>query len=144
MYIYTAQIAKLKQLHIESYIDTTIKSGNKLFSPTWEMVNDVKSNKITPDEYTKLYYQMMRISYRQHQTEWDKLFTHHKNTPRILACYCKPYTFCHRHLLKDILMKCYDRSYCMGEIGISNEGILKQIRIDFQKHEDKLKEINDV
>ena len=116
MYIYTVQISKAKQLGIENILDVTIKSGNKLFSPTWDMVNGVKSNKITPKEYTKLYYQMMRISYKEHQTEWDELFNHHRNLPRILGCYCKYNTFCHRYLLKDILLKCYKKSFYMGDI----------------------------
>lgn len=143
MFIYTIQLSKAKQLGIENILDITVKSGNKLFAPAWGMVNDVKSGIITPEQYTKMYYTMMRLSYKNNITEWDTILNKGNNIPIILGCYCKPYTFCHRYLLKDILIKCYEKSYYMGEIGISNDGIIKQIQIDFQRYESKLKERDD-
>ena len=34
-----------------NFIDTTAMTGNKLVAPTWKMVNDYKTHKITMDDY---------------------------------------------------------------------------------------------
>tara|TARA_Y100000310_G_scaffold316583_1_gene368493 strand:- start:29 stop:466 length:438 start_codon:yes stop_codon:yes gene_type:complete len=117
MYIYTAQLSKAKQLNISNVIDITVKSGHKIFAPTWDMVNGVKNKTLSSDEYTKMYYDMMRLSYKENITEWELILNKDDKIPIILGCYCKYNTFCHRLLLKDILLKCYPKSYYMGEVG---------------------------
>lgn len=92
---------KIKKLNI-AFIDTTVKSGNKLFAPTWPLLAKYKSGEIDAEEYTKVFYELMRDSYKNHPEEWDALFEH---DILALACYCKAGNFCHRLLLKDILLK---------------------------------------
>lgn len=102
MEAWTIQMAKwrlLKDTDIE-FIDTTVKSGDKVFAPSWDIVSDVKSGKITEEQYSVVYRDMIRQSYRQNQSEWIKLI--HK--PKVaIACYCPAGCFCHRHILIEAL-----------------------------------------
>lgn len=104
MFLFTAQMAKGRLLKGQNvlWLDTTVKTGNKLFAPTWDIVMGIKEGKITEEEYTQRYYQLMRESYKQHKAEWLALFQH---KVVILACYCADGAFCHRHLLANILEK---------------------------------------
>jgi uncharacterized protein YeaO (DUF488 family) len=96
--VYTAQY----KYSGENRIDITAKSGLKMFAPDWQDVIDVKAKKITEEEYTKRYYEKMRVSYKNHRAEWDWFLT---QKSVVLVCFCKPGTFCHRYLLADILVK---------------------------------------
>jgi uncharacterized protein YeaO (DUF488 family) len=104
--IYTIQISAAHCLGLTQdprYLDTTVKSGDKVFAPTWEMVMGVKQGRMSEEDYTRQYYTMMRESYRQSRQRWDEVLDMEEV---ILACYCRPDTFCHRYLLKDMLVKC--------------------------------------
>ena len=46
-------------------LNTTVKSGIKAFAPTWDMVMGHKQGKISDEEYTKLYYALMRESWKK-------------------------------------------------------------------------------
>lgn len=98
--IQMAQWRKAKELGIE-LIDTTVKSGNSVFAPTWEMVMDIKN--ATPEGreeaeqlYTRRYHIAMQNCFQQHASKWFELLSKEKIA---IACYCKPGVFCHRHLL---------------------------------------------
>lgn len=82
-------------------LDITVKTGLYMFAPTWEMVNEYKyeGNK---EKYTKLYYEKMRRSYQLYGDIWRWLLTQDKV---VLVCFCKRGEFCHRYLLKDMLVK---------------------------------------
>jgi uncharacterized protein YeaO (DUF488 family) len=104
--IYTIQIAVAERLGLtqnHSYLDITVKSGERAFAPTWTMVMGVKQGRISEDEYIREYYALMRESYRQNRQRWDEIL---RMDAVILACYCRADTFCHRYLLKDMLVKC--------------------------------------
>jgi len=92
----------LKERNIE-LIDTTVKSGELAFAPEWAWVQGHKAGALSDGEYTELYYEKMRDSYKRRREVWDRLLltTH----PVAIGCYCSalPGTFCHRHLLKGIL-----------------------------------------
>lgn len=106
MLLYTIQIPVAKRLGLTNdsrYLDITVKSGDKAFAPTWKMVMKHKEGKITDDEYTSLYTDMMRKSYKENRGRWDEVLSMDEV---ILACYCKADSFCHRYLLKDMLVKC--------------------------------------
>lgn len=62
----------------------------------------IKQGKMTGEKYTQEYYNMMRASYRNNRQRWDKVLSMEEV---ILACYCRPDSFCHRYLLKDIFVK---------------------------------------
>lgn len=101
MKIYTIQLAKWRNavaLDIP-YLDTTVKSGEKTFAPTWEMVRDYKNGLITDNEYTEQYKQLMRESYRQNKDRWLEVANMEKVA---FACYCSEGAFCHRLILKDL------------------------------------------
>ena len=97
--------------HGPNKLDITVKSGVKIFAPTWDMVLGYKNGTITKEEYIEKYMQMMRESYKRYKRAWTTLL----NGDRVvLCCYCKPGDFCHRLLLAEILEK-LGAEYC-GEI----------------------------
>jgi len=86
-------------------VDITIKSACEngfIFAPTWELVNDYKSGKISEDIYTKLYLKLIN-------RRWSIITEHTKNKlsdmNAILVCYCPSGTFCHRYIAADFLVK---------------------------------------
>ena len=83
-------------------LDITVKSGDKTFAPTWDIVGKVKKGLMSEEEYTKEYYRLMRNSYKNNRSEWDKLL---KQDEVVLVCFCKKGSFCHRYLLADMLIK---------------------------------------
>ena len=104
--IYTVQIAVAHRLGLTTdlrYLDTTVKSGDKTFAPTWEMVMGHKKEQISDEQYTREYYTMMRGSYRRNPPRWDEVLSMDEV---ILACYCRADRFCHRYLLAEIWVKC--------------------------------------
>jgi hypothetical protein len=78
-------------------LDTTVKSGDPVFAPNWEIVRDVKDEIITPEEYTAIYQRMMAESFRTHSERWRQVIREPR--PQAIACYCRAGKFCHRHLL---------------------------------------------
>jgi len=60
--IYTIQIAVAHRLALTQdsrYLDTTVKSGDGAFAPTWKIVMGVKEGSMSQKEYTQQYYEMM-------------------------------------------------------------------------------------
>lgn len=103
MIIHTIQMAqwrKAKELGIE-LIDTTIKSGESAFAPTWEMVRSWKAGRLGEAEYHKQYIALMRESFHTHRALWEDLLAKERFA---LACYCKADSFCHRLILKEMLI----------------------------------------
>lgn len=58
--------------------------------------------RLTEKQYTQMYYDLMRKSYKNYRKEWDELLNREKI---VLCCYCASGTFCHRLLLAQILTK---------------------------------------
>lgn len=99
--IQMGQYRLAKQLGIP-LLDTTVKSGDKVFAPSWEIVLGVKSGDISPEEYTEQYTHLMQTSFMANQSHW----LHICNMPEVaIACYCKSGVFCHRHLLVKMFEK---------------------------------------
>ena len=82
-------------------IDITVKSGDKTFSPTWDLLYRYRDGQCDEQEYVETYYQLMRKSFVQNRARWIELL---ESDTVAIACYCKPGKFCHRLLLKDILI----------------------------------------
>jgi len=82
-------------------VDITYKT-NSPFSPDKQLVYDYKYHDMTQQEYIDKYYSLMRLSYKNNRSSWEQLLT---QTECVIVCYCKRNTFCHRYLLKDILVK---------------------------------------
>lgn len=104
MELFTIQLAQwrvAKRLAIP-LIDTTVKSGESTFSPTWDLVLNIKSGKITESEYTEGYFNLMRQSYTENPTRWLEVLGMECVA---VACYCPVKCFCHRLLLVEIFEK---------------------------------------
>lgn len=102
MDIFTIQVGRyrLAQQHKVEFIDTTVKSGLRIFAPTWEMVLGHKDGSWSDEQYTAAYRAMMRQSWIDNREQWLSILK--RQEPIALACYCKPGVFCHRLLLKDM------------------------------------------
>lgn len=62
----------------------------------------IKEGTLTEQQYTALYHERMRESYKANKQHWLQLC----DTPRLaIACFCKAGCFCHRHLLVTYLQK---------------------------------------
>lgn len=96
--IRTAQMYKGKGE--KDALDITIKSGDKVFAPSWTIVMGHKDGKIDDAGYTKVYTEMMRESYRDNRDRWIEVVNSGSVT---LLCYCKADAFCHRHILAQFL-----------------------------------------
>lgn len=107
--IYTVQLPKRR--FADEYgipvLDITVKSGHGAFAPTWDMVYGYKNKELSESEYTELYYELMRQSYRNCRSDWLEVL----RMPRVaLACYCPPRQFCHRILLAQMLTTLHERA----------------------------------
>jgi uncharacterized protein YeaO (DUF488 family) len=95
MKIYTSRIGT-------EGLDITVKSGDKVFAPSWEIVLGLKDGKITWQQYVERYTKLMRKSYKNNTKRWMEVINQDKV---ILLCYCANPDRCHRSLLKDMLIK---------------------------------------
>jgi len=86
-------------------IDITVKSGIRMFAPTWDMVMGHKDGNMSEAEYTSIYHNMMKRSYVNNKASWEALLLTLSTKPIALACFCRPDNFCHRNLLKGYLLK---------------------------------------
>jgi uncharacterized protein YeaO (DUF488 family) len=98
MKLWTAQM----RYNGEDRVDVTVKSGEKVFAPTWDMVMGHKRGTISDEEYTEAYYAMMRQSYIENFDVWIELCSKDEVT---LVCFCPKGAFCHRVLLATLLEK---------------------------------------
>ena len=81
--------------------DITVKGGaNMAFAPTWEMVRKYKSGGLSEAQYTAMYIAAMNESICNYKEAWDTLLSMDEAT---LVCFCPAGTFCHRHILAQIL-----------------------------------------
>ena len=102
MKVWTIQMGqwrKAKERNV-TLVDTTVKSGDRLFAPTWDMVTQWHAGALSEAAYTEQYYALMRLSFRNNKAAWLSFL---QQDEIALACYCKAGGFCHRHLLLRIL-----------------------------------------
>jgi uncharacterized protein YeaO (DUF488 family) len=83
-------------------LDITVKSGDRVFAPTWDMVMSFKEGRISEVLYAEMYRDLMVTSHRMHRARWDSVLAMQEVT---LLCYCRPGAFCHRRLLAGFLAK---------------------------------------
>jgi uncharacterized protein YeaO (DUF488 family) len=94
-------------------MDITVKSGDLDFAPTWDMVSGSKSGKMTKEEYTRRYTELMGLSYRNMKASWERLLSSDRVT---LLCYCNKGKFCHRKLLAELLHINFPEAEYVGEL----------------------------
>lgn len=110
MKLYTIQIARYRKAIALGVLfeDTSIKTGKSEFMPTWDMVMGHKQGTISDEQYTEMYYDLMRQRYRANRQRWLAFL---RNNPTLaIGCFCTPGKFCHRLLLKDIFQKICERN----------------------------------
>lgn len=83
------------------YLDVTVKSGDKVFAPTWDILMAYKDTK-DEEVYTKAYLELMRRSFKENRDRWLEVLNMEKVA---IACYCHRGKFCHRYLLVDVFEK---------------------------------------
>ena len=101
--VYTGQVGRYRG---SDGLDITLKSSQglgRVFAPTaWNMVLGVKRGTVSEAQYRTWYLTLLRSVYRTHPNAWQQLL----GLPRVvLLCYCRAGTFCHRHLLAEVLSK---------------------------------------
>jgi len=98
----TAHISYSAKLQRAGYtvVDITVKSGNPIFAPTWQMVMGIKKGTMTEDEYTEKYLAIMD----SHEEEYLDWLEESAGQQIALVCYCPEGAFCHRLLLKEHLL----------------------------------------
>lgn len=103
MKLYTAQLGRWREAKKRDipFINTTVKSGDKTFAPTWDFLMKYKDDQ-DEEAYIEKFIPLMRKSYQDNRQVWDDLVD---MEVVCLACYCKAGKFCHRKLLVDILQK---------------------------------------
>ncbi len=106
--LYTVQLSQVKTLPPQTIvIDITVQSSRppwNIFAPTWEMVKDFKGGRISENQYTEQYINLMRTRYKDNKEVFQQIIQLAIAGDIALACYCPPEAFCHRHLLKNIFM----------------------------------------
>lgn len=114
MNIYTFQLGKLENLLFTDipHYDTTVKSGMWQLAPSWEMVMDIKSKRITPEQYEAQYMSMLEWRYSTFPEFFDWLISHEQIA---FGCYCVAGVFCHRHLIVKFLSQITKVNYS-GEL----------------------------
>lgn len=110
MELWTIQLSHWREAKSRSIalLDTTAKSGDEVFAPTWDLVNQFKNGDIDWVTYRRRYYGLMRRSYKEHKLHWKQTM----KKPRLaVGCFCPPgegpitECQCHRYLLVDIFEK---------------------------------------
>lgn len=84
------------------FVDTSLKSGEKEFAPTPELLWPYKQGIVSKDEYEQVFLNLTRKRFQRNPDPWYWLIHQQKIC---LACYCKEGEFCHRHLLKEMIRK---------------------------------------
>jgi uncharacterized protein YeaO (DUF488 family) len=97
LHIHTAQIGKYKG---PDAVDITVKTGDRIFSPTWALVMASKEGRIDWETYTEQYLELMRDSWRKNPDAWHAMLRRGTVT---LLCYCRAGENCHRYLLAEFL-----------------------------------------
>lgn len=87
-----------------TFLDVTAKTGNQAFSPDFREVMLYKRGETSEADYTRIYIHRMRNSYSRGKEEWEKL-KQYVDHDVVVACYCAPGAFCHRHIFVDLLEK---------------------------------------
>lgn len=136
MKLYTIQMSQWRKAQALGipFLDTTVKSGDPTFAPSWEIVTAYKQGRslhpgLSPEEsYTINYKELMRQSLRQNRSRWLEVI---QMDQVAIACYCGYYDqsqpahirFCHRHILCELLsLLCAQQGVAFeyaGEIGHS-------------------------
>lgn len=104
--IYTAQMGKRFKLAKEgrAFLDTTVKTGDRRLAPSWDFLLEYKSSPRGPEEQALYRQRFLSKLKAMHHATPDVLLELLKLDEVIFTCYCPAGEFCHRHILKEIMM----------------------------------------
>lgn len=85
-----------------NFLDTTVKSGDKRFAPTWDLLGRYRGGEIDEEGYEKEFLQLMRTSFKEHKEFWRETLSQEVLT---IGCYCRAGKFCHRHILVEVFKR---------------------------------------
>jgi uncharacterized protein YeaO (DUF488 family) len=86
----------------EDRLDITVKTSDGIFAPTWDMVIKYKNGILSDEEYTKMYINLLRKSYKKNKKKWEEILNRERIT---FVCFCGQGKFCHRLILADVFTK---------------------------------------
>lgn len=114
MEVYTYQLSNISKVRAMGipYMDTTIKSGDWMLAPTWQLLCAYKYNGMSDEDYTEAYNTLLELRLVEHPEYFDELFN---MDVLAVGCYCRPGKFCHRHLLVKFLER-HTECISRGEI----------------------------
>ena len=103
MKLYTCQISQWrKATHLGvPCLDVTVKSGEKTFAPSWNLLMEYKQD-FDEVKYTSKFITLMRTNFKRDKEFWLETL---KQDKLCIMCYCAKGKFCHRLLLVDIFEK---------------------------------------
>lgn len=104
MILYTTTVRNMENCELLGIypLDVTVKSGDKMFAPTWDFLMEYKRTEDEQD-YVDKFFPLMRDNFKKDPEYWLSMCR--QEEPIALACYCRAGKFCHRHLLVEILEK---------------------------------------
>lgn len=131
--LFTAQMAqrfRVAKMGIP-VLDTTVKSGDVTFAPSWDIVMRHKGGTLSDRGYTDVYKGMMQGTYHHNTARWLEVISQ----PSVcIVCYCtactqEKYVFCHRLLLVSMFEKiCQRNGRAFQYIGeVTSGGIIQPI-----------------
>lgn len=111
MKVYTIQLASWREAEKLGIplLDVTLKSGDKAFAPSKQLLLDYKNNEITIETYVERYKSEMRYSFKRNRERWREVC---EMDCVAIACYCgganngdvlSKEGFCHRYILIELL-----------------------------------------
>ena len=113
MGIYRSYFAKLKNIVEAGYYPISItryppKGLNipeiKLFAPSVELLNKIKSGEIDEGEYEKLYRnEMSKFDFNLVLETFNRISLNNDGKDLVLLCYEKSGDFCHRHIFASLM-----------------------------------------
>lgn len=97
-------------------LDNFMFIKSNVLAPSESLLEKIKSNQISQEQYKKEYVEHLYISLKKYFNcddlgEWAKrLIEDFKDTEWegvVLMCYERPEDFCHRHIIRNLLNKVY-------------------------------------
>lgn len=119
MHIYTGP---MRLVRLTRSLDITVKSGDQVFAPSWDIVMGLKRNEISWEDYKHKYQLMMKHSQQINRERWLEII---QQEDVLLVCYCPKPDQCHRSLLAEMLVTFAEEN---GQVAINHGEIGKPWR----------------
>lgn len=98
---YLAVIKTFKEKYPDAHFEVITRTANHTLSPSWQLLEKLKEENLTWDEYTKIFLHEMEIKGVYSKLKELKKMAKEKDV--FLICYEKDATHCHRSLVKQLI-----------------------------------------